>query len=545
MMKTLLSQPQSKKLNFNYSFRSALYILITIFILLRVIACSYNLYFDRDEVRKLLRTSGFTDQQFIQLTYNAKPITIEKILGQYQTPCRDCKPKPDFSALNNNLEHPPLYYILLQNWLLGIGHLFNSKLFSTLIAIATIPVIYWLAQEIFNTPQVSLLSAALFTTSPYLFSMSQHVSQYSLWGLLISLSTVFFIRAIRNNSKVYFALYTTINLLGFYTHLFFILLVFSHGYYLLLSRSWRSLRHYGVSLLFSVLCFTPWALSILSQREKFEETSGISSEGVGAAPNILGSFLNGTTFVIQTFWKNSNISLLSNDFVRNSLVISIAIFTLATITYYIYSTLSAQKNSLLVLTSLYGTMLPLMLLGTLLGHALAYKVRYYLPAVILLIISVSFFIAQQLQHQNKSRQFLGLVLLSLILFSSCISTSNLFMKVLLNKSSGPQLGPAYELVAPVINQVNKPLVISVEEYIKVLMLSHRLKPDAELLLLPNVSSSAGQVIQAEITEHQNSYSEIFIFNPSKSMDESLTEAGINFKEIPERWGKPVVYQVLK
>ncbi|MEP0870045.1 glycosyltransferase family 39 protein [Trichocoleus desertorum AS-A10] len=544
-MKSLLSRAQSKKLDFDFYFRVALCILIAAFILLKIISSNHNLYFDRDEVRKLLRTSGFTNQQFIQLTYNAEPINVNKLLGQYQVPCGDCKPKPNLSALTNNLEHPPLYYILLQNWLLGIGYLFNSKLFSTLISIATIPAIYWLAQEIFNNSQISLLSATLFTVSPYLFSMGQHVSQYSLWGALICLSSALFVRATRNNNKLLFTLYTATNLLGLYTHLFFILLIFSHGYYLALNRSWRSLQYYWISLSFSILCFTPWALSILSQREKFEETAGISDESVGTAPNVLGSFMNGTTAVIQTFWKNSNISLLSNDFVQNPLAISIAIFIFATLTYYICLRLSTQKNSLLVLSVLYGTMLPLMLLGTLLGHGLAYKVRYYLPAVIFFIIGISFFIVQQLHHRDQRRRFLGIGLLSLVLLSSCISTSNLFVKVVSNQSSGPQLGAAYELVAPVINQANKPLIISSEEYIKVLMLSHRLKRNAEFLLLSNASSNLVQVIQPKITEYQNSYSEIFIFNPSKNISESLTQAGINSNKFPERWRKPVAYQVLK
>ncbi|MBD2093772.1 hypothetical protein H6F90_01215 [Trichocoleus sp. FACHB-591] len=190
-------------------------------------------------------------------------------------------------------------------------------------------------------------------------------------------------------------------------------------------------------------------------------------------------------------------------------------------------------------------MLPLMLLGTLLGHGLAYKVRYYLPAVIFFIIGISFFIVQQLHHRDQRRRFLGIGLLSLILLSSCISTSNLFVKVVSNQSSGPQLGAAYELVAPVINQANKPLIISSEEYIKVLMLSHRLKRNAEFLLLSNASSNLVQVIQPKITEYQNSYSEIFIFNPSKNISESLTQAGINSNKFPERWRKPVAYQVLK
>jgi uncharacterized membrane protein len=532
------------KLNSEFYLKFIFCCLIFTFIVMRLIAANHNFYFDRDEVRKLLRTSGFTDQQFIQLTYNTKPIAVAEILSQYQVPCRTCQPRPNLSALNNNLEHPPLYYTLLQSWLLGIGHLFSSKLFSTLIAIATIPAIYWLAQEIFNQPLVSLLSATLFATSPYLFAVSQHVSQYSLWSLLICLSTALFVRATKSNSKRYFVLYALVNFLGLYTHLFFILLILAQGSYLLFKRSWRLLQTYGISLLFAIASFTPWALRILSHREKFEETSGIAAEGAKVTSSIFASFWNGTTFVVQTFWKNSNISLLSNDFVQNQLVICISIFILATLTYYFHSTRSSQNQSLLILTGLYGTMLPLMLVGTLLGHGLAYKVRYYLPAVIFLIISMSFGIMQQLQHQNQKRQVLGLALLSAILFSSCFSTSNLFVKVLSNKSSGPQLGPAYELVAPVINQAERPLVISDEEYVKVLMFSHRLKPSADLLLLPD-ASDIKSVIQSQITNYQNSYSEIFIFHPSTKLNESLTQMDINFQEFPQRWSKPVAYQILK
>lgn len=480
-------------------FEKILIALIITFAALQLIASFHSLYFDRDEVRKLLRTAGYTEEQFIQLTYNSKVLSVNQVVDQYQTPCNSCEIKPTIASLTSSKEHPPLYYILLQKWLLTIGSKLNPKVFSSLISIATIPAIYWLASELFKDRYSALISAALFSLSPYQFSVSQHISQYALWGFLSCLSTAFLLRFTDVNPKTksrkiqLVTAYTVINVMGLYTHLFYGLLIFTHSVYLYIVRSWRMLKLQLISFLTSLLFLVPWILGIIVNFDRFRETSRIDLVSSDASSkNLLSNLLTGFTFLTQMFWRKSNISLLNNDFIESPIIIFISIISLIALSYFLFKKTLRIQTCLLVLLGLYLTSLPLMLLGDVLDHALASKVRYYLPAVILVFTGLSFLISEQLKRSDK-RKYFGAFLLTLIILTSTASTTNLFLKVMSNKSQGVQLGPGYERAASAINASDRPLVISQEEYVKVLMLSHRLKTTTDLILMPNSENFADAI----------------------------------------------------
>ena len=75
-----------------------------------------------------------------------------------------------------------------------------------------------------------------------------------------------------------------------------------------------------------------------------------------------------------------------------------------------------------------------------------------------------------------------------------------------------------------INQVTTPLVISDERLAQVLSLSHRLDPKVRLLL----------VAKPEIPKIPDSYSDVFLFNPSSELRSALEEDGnIKIKRLYE------------
>ncbi len=89
--------------------------------------------------------------------------------------------------------HPPLYYMALQVWLTIFGKSdLGARWLSVLIGVATIPLIYALARQLFADGRVALIAAFLLAISPFHVYYSQEVRMYGLVTLLGLASVYFF-----------------------------------------------------------------------------------------------------------------------------------------------------------------------------------------------------------------------------------------------------------------------------------------------------------------------------------------------------------------
>jgi uncharacterized membrane protein len=142
--------------------------------------------------------------------------------------------------------HPPLYFILMHGWLRLFPatepwispwlSLWGLRSLSALFGIATIPVGYGLSWLTFRSRPLALLTAALFTVSPFGLFLARQARHYTLIILLAMVSLMFLVRAIqavrgqavRGQGKLprWFGLaWTGINGLGMMTHYFFALVL--------------------------------------------------------------------------------------------------------------------------------------------------------------------------------------------------------------------------------------------------------------------------------------------------------------------------------
>ena len=126
-----------------------------------------------------------------------------------------------------------LYYLLLRAWLhFGQSELFIRSL-SVVIAVATIPAIYWLARLLYNR-QVALIATALFTFNAYSVRYAQEARSYALFVLLATLSSGFLIAWLRQPGRRNWRGYILTSILAVYAHLYALLLVVAQ--WLVLSR---------------------------------------------------------------------------------------------------------------------------------------------------------------------------------------------------------------------------------------------------------------------------------------------------------------------
>src|SRR3954464_10892001 len=89
-----------------------------------------------------------------------------------------------------------LYYLLLRGWIKFGDSEAQVRLFSSLIGIVTVPVLYALAKQLYDE-RIAWVSALLAATNACLITFSQEARSYSLVILLVALSYYYFIRLLR------------------------------------------------------------------------------------------------------------------------------------------------------------------------------------------------------------------------------------------------------------------------------------------------------------------------------------------------------------
>ncbi len=125
--------------------------------------------------------------------------------------------------------HPPAYQLLM--WLSYQIFGYNEwagRLPSALAGMLTVPVIYFLARELFSS-RVGLYAAALAVTNYYLLYYAQEARSYALLSFLCSLSFLYLLRVINTPSKRNLIFYIAATLALLYTHYFAFVLMAAQG----------------------------------------------------------------------------------------------------------------------------------------------------------------------------------------------------------------------------------------------------------------------------------------------------------------------------
>jgi len=136
------------------------------------------------------------------------------------------------STRNTNMV---LYMILLRFWLLLGDSEFIIRSFSIIPAVATVPVLYRLGAVLFGR-QVGLIAAVLLAANVFHIGHSQEARSYTLLVFLVTLSSLFFVRAMREPSRRNWLGYAAVSALAVYSHLFGALVPAAHWVSLMFLR---------------------------------------------------------------------------------------------------------------------------------------------------------------------------------------------------------------------------------------------------------------------------------------------------------------------
>jgi uncharacterized membrane protein len=478
-------------------------ILLVLGIVFRFVNLDRKVYWN-DEVLTSLRVFGYTKTELQSEAFRGQVVNVAE-LQKYQHPSPDKGWGDTLTALMGNAEHPPLYYLLARIWAIAFGSSVAAmRSLPAVISLLALPCAYWLCRELAGNALTGWVAIGLIAVSPFHVLYAQEAREYSLWAVVILLSSAALLRADRLNTRRSWGLYALTVALGLYTHILGGLVTFAHGVYLVARQpGWfrqktlliKPLTPYLLASMGGLLTFLPWLVVILSNLAQIRN----STEGVRDEI----SFVDLT----ERWLTNLNRIFFDVDLGSGNLILLVLVVY---VLYWLYRHAS-PAISLFILTLMSATVLPLLLPDLLLGGRRSGVSRYLIPCYLAIELAVAHYLATQVAQTGWRRKVgrTALVTLALAGVLSCGVSSQAevwWIKSVDRSGSYPE-------IARIINRSEAPLLISdSSRAIGTLSLSHRLDDKVMLQLIP----------EDRTPRVPDGFSDVFVLDGSRELFRALS-----------------------
>ncbi|MEQ9551209.1 MAG: glycosyltransferase family 39 protein [Coleofasciculus sp. G3-WIS-01] len=454
-----------------------------------------------DEADSLNWISGCTSSELIQVALLQGAEMTVKEVENYQQPCPEKSLIDTIKAVAEVPAHPPLYYLMARLWMQLFNGTTTARSLSALISLLAFPGIYWLCLELFESPLVGWITMMLVAISPFHILYAQEVRQYSLWTVMILLSSWTLLRAMRVSNKFNWGIYTLTLVLGLYTHLIFVMVAIAQGIYVVIHESVRFTKtviSYFLASFAGFILFLPWIFVLIA------DSKGVGSQSPGWSNNPTP-----ITSLIQTWLvNNSHIFIDLNDSF-NYQYIWIYVLVLILVLYSIYFLCrNTHKRAWLFVCILIAIpALFLVLPDLLLGGRRSTPLRYFIPSALGIQIAVGYLLATKI---NPAMNFKNWHHKLWQLATVAIISSGVFSGVFISQSdTWWTKGREYyhPEVAKIVNSTDQPLVIAA--WFDMRTLSHSLAP---YVVLQDIR------LRQDINSVGNGFSDVFVYQSQSTLD---------------------------
>lgn len=357
-----------------------------------------------------------------------------------------------------NPQHVPLYYSLLWLWAHLIGDSVAAlRLFSAVVSVLALPLMYWLGRELFGSERVGWVAAALLAVSPYHVLYAQEARPYSLWTVTILASTLGLLWAVRSGRRRVWLMYAALAAAGLYTHLLFLMVLAVHGVWVVAGAGKRpgraALREYSRAGLLALAAFLPWVAVILWRWSTLYETylwlARVTARQFSVRYWLLGL---GSLFAdLPQAWRG----WLGGDPASPALYVP-SVICLVLVGYSLWDLWrrAPREPAWLVVLLAALPFLTLAVPDVLFGGRRSLFFRYFVPSYVAVHLSVSHLLATRLEAPRLAWRLATAALLAAGLASSAI---NLSLEVTWNKDiEGRQI----QATARILNACPRPLVVA-------------------------------------------------------------------------------------
>ncbi len=427
-----------------------------------------------DEVFSIARVLGYSVAEIQRTLFSGKLLTPEEILN-LQRPSPDHGWRESLAAFTEHPEHAPLYYLLGRLVIgLPLEPIIALRGLAACFGILLIPAVYALMQALFGRGPIPWVAAVIVACSPLHLLYDQEARQYSLWLLLLTLSCLALVHALRHDRTLDWSLYTLSNLAGLYTHLPFVILIAVQGVWLFalhrpgstLGRGRRQVRRWLLANAAALLAFLPWIGVLILNQEQFQSFTGWMQRPIGIkeivsawADHLIATFVD-LTPSREPFWWWMGVPL-------------------AWIAWR-FSRSATKPAAWLILLLALAHVAVVLGPDLLVGGSRSQHVRYALPALLALELMVAWWIGRGLQSIDLQGQRWGMIGLLALLGLGFVSQTRIKQA---ESWSTKHFSAQNRAIAQILNRSERPLVLASSHGVsagELIALSHWLEPQVRL-----------------------------------------------------------------
>ena len=489
--------------------RNFIIIILVLGIFFRIVNLDRRFYW-YDEIYTSLLSSGHSEKEVVQEVANGQVIGV-KDLQKYQR----LTPEKDLSVAVKTLlghpVHPPLYYLMSRFWLQLFGGVVTTpRSLSVVFSLLVFPCVYWLCLELFGMPLVGWVAIAIIAISPFHLIYAQEARQYSMWAVMILVSSALLLRAMRVKTTTMWVVYAASVVLGLYTHLFSLFVTIAQGIYVLITERFKlnkTVIGYLLAAVTGVIAFAPWLVIFLRSSSEFDQLTDWAKQKVSPL------------FLVKTWIGNLSRVFFDFGFSFDSpsgagyaiALIPLTLILLILIGYSIYFLCRNTNQSVwsFILILILVPSLAIILPDLISGGIRSVKSRYLTPAYLGIELSVAYLLATQMLSPSvniRVQKIWRLVMITLISLGilSCVLISPA------ESWRTQEVGGDNPQVARIVNQSAKPLVVSKVSTLtipNVISLSNLLEPKVKLQL----------VSKPTVPTIPEGFSDVFLFGSSEEL----------------------------
>jgi uncharacterized membrane protein len=459
-----------------------------------------------DETFTSLRVSGYRLTEATKQLYSGQEISVAD-LRHYQGLASGRSAIETMQRLAEEVpQHPPLYFVIARFWAQAFGSSITAvRSLSVLTSLLLLPAVYWLCLELFASAMVGWMAVALFAVSPIYVHYAQEARPYSLWTVLIVLSSIALLRALRHPQKWHWGIYAITVMTSLYCHIFSGFVFLGHGIYVMAIERFRvtkAVTGYFLASLIGIFCFTPWLWVIWHNYDAVKLTTDWIKQPLPVLTLVRYWSVNLSQIMIAWHFRY--------DPELAYLVVPILILIIVAITVLYRQT--AQRVWLFVLILVGVPALALVLPDLLWAGKRSANARYLLPSFVGIQLAIAYLLSHQLTqkfttivHRRSWRIVTALIITSSVLTCAVSSQATTWWG-----------WSEFDVeVSRIVNRSAQPLIISEMPFGMIMPLGHRLHPNTKLLLTA-----------PETLKISNRYSDVFIYNPSDRLHAKLRQQGL-------------------
>ncbi len=514
-----------KKLTYKWSLPPAsirffIIALLLLGVFFRLVNLDHKVYW-LDESYTSLRVSGYTEQELVQQVSQQQTVSITN-LQKYQSLNSE---KSVFDTVKGlaveEAQLPPLYFVMARFWaqLWGNSSVAVMRSLPVLLSVLAFPCIYWLCLELFQSSLVGWIAIALYAVSPFQIIYAQEARPYSLWTVIILVSSALLLRAMRLDNKRSWGIYALSVAAGLYCFLYSALIVIGHGIYVWVNDGWRIGKKaisFLVASLAGVLLFSPWIIVLVTNwSNAFNKSDWQNPEVPQTVGELVKLWVSNLRAVFVDFGLLEELPSILALTLRVNAVILLILIGYA---FYFVCRHAPKRVWLFILTLTFTLALTLMVPDLISGGIRSTMTRYFVPTYLGIELALAYLFATKITTAfNSYKQNLWQLGLVILLSLGVISGV-----VISQADSWYTKGSSYRnpQIARIVNSAPRPLLITDTKADKIefmdlgflMSLSHVLEPKVKLKLL----------IEPNVPQISQEFSNVFLtLNPSKNLRTEL------------------------